>query len=98
MVRPGNPREQWGVHPMACPVKPQPASLSPVLRARGRKARVQASAIRRQRPVDLLGLQMDARLSLLELPVNSELEIRGVVLEEDRDRLWGPKGRLDPGW
>jgi transposase-like protein len=46
--------------------------------------------------VDLLGLLVDARSSLLELSVNTGLKVLGVMLEEDRNRLCGPKGRPDP--
>ena len=46
--------------------------------------------------VDLLGFLMDARRGLLALAVNAGLKVLGAMLEEDRRRLCGPKGRPDP--
>jgi len=46
--------------------------------------------------VDLLGFLMDARRGLLALAVNAGLKVLGAMLEEDRGRLCGPKGRPDP--
>ena len=46
--------------------------------------------------VDLLGLLVDARSNLLELSVTLGLEALRVMLEEDRNRLCGPKGFPDP--
>jgi len=46
--------------------------------------------------LDLMGLLVDTRADLLELSVKSGLEVLRVMLEEDRNRLCGPKGRPWP--
>jgi putative transposase len=47
--------------------------------------------------LDLLGFLVDARQSLWAITMKAGLGVLRVMLEEDRERLCGPKGRPDPG-
>ena len=73
---------------------PRP-SLSRTHRSGEPSGPVGASVALFGRRLDLLRLLMDARSNLLELSMNMGLEILGVMLEEDRNRLCGPKGHPD---
>src|SRR2546428_12077733 len=46
--------------------------------------------------LDLLGFLVDARQGLLATAMNAGLEVLRVMLENDRRRLCGPKGRPNP--
>ena len=73
------------------------ASLSSGPCAGRKKKSLGPSVVPEERRVDLMGVLVDTRSHLLDLWVNTGREVLRVMLEEDRNRLCGPKGFPDPG-